>query len=119
MAYEELPFVDSLEMNNVVENSELRFDITTFEGFAQLSDWHPYRAPALENLAVVSETPTLMASGGLDPVTPISNAKGALKYLKNGYELTFLDESHRLLFNPCFFQITGKIFLMTLTANQV
>ena len=46
-----------------------------------------------------------MASGGLEHVTPISNATEALKHLKNGYELIFSDEGHSL-YNPCFFQIT-------------
>ena len=45
-----------------------------------------------------------MASGGLDHVTPVSDATGALKHLKNGYKLKFSDEGHNL-FNPCFFKI--------------
>ena len=105
MAYEELPFIDSLELINVQEKSELGFDIMTFEGFNSLSDWHPFRAEVLENQPVISDIPTLMVSGSLDPVNPISNSIEALRYLKNGYGVVFPDESHELA-NPCFLQIT-------------
>ena len=105
MAYEELPFLDSLEINNVLGKSELEFDITTFEGFTSLSDWHPYRAPALENHPVISTIPTLLVSGGLDPVTPPRYAGKALKHLEKSYRVIFSDESHEL-FTPCFFEIT-------------
>ncbi|NHF60366.1 alpha/beta hydrolase [Flavobacteriaceae bacterium TP-CH-4] len=104
MAYEELPFIDSLKINNARSKSELGFDIMTFEGFNSLSDWHPFRAEVLENQPVISEIPTLMASGSLDPVTPISNANEALRYLKNGHGVIFPDESHDLA-NPCFLEI--------------
>ena len=107
MAYEELPFIDSLEIISAQEKSELGFDILTFEGFNSLSDWHPFRAPVLENQPVISEIPTLMVSGGLDPVTPIRTANQALKHLKNGYGVLFPDESHDLA-NPCFLQITEE-----------
>lgn len=70
MAYEELPFLDSIETNKFLEKSELGFDILSFEGFKSLSDWHPYRAPDLENHPVTSTTPTLFVSGALDPITP-------------------------------------------------
>ncbi len=104
MAYEELPFIDSLKIINAHGKSELRFDITTFEGFNSLSDWHPFRASVLENQPVISDVPTLMVSGNLDPVTPISNSIEALKHLKNGYGVVFPDESHDLA-NPCFLKI--------------
>ncbi|MBM1104931.1 alpha/beta hydrolase [Aurantibacter crassamenti] len=104
MAYEELPFIDSLKVVKYMEESKLEFDITSFEGFTSLSNLHPFRASSLENQPVVSEIPTLLISGGLDPVTPPSNAKRALKHLKNGYEVIFFDESHEM-FNPCFLEI--------------
>lgn len=104
MAYEELPFIDSLKLISAQRKSELGFDITTFEGFNSLSNWHSFRAPVLENQPVISDIPTLMVSGSLDPVTPISNSIEALRYLKNGYGVVFPDESHDLT-NPCFLQI--------------
>jgi pimeloyl-ACP methyl ester carboxylesterase len=105
MAYEELPFIDSLKIISAQRKSELGFDITTFEGFNSLSNWHSFRAPIHENQPVISDIPTLMASGSLDPVTPISNSIEALRYLKNGYGVVFPDESHDMA-NPCFLQIT-------------
>mgnify|MGYP003638764192 FL=1 len=105
MAYEELPFMDSVEIINTQKKSELGFDIMTFEGLNSLSDWHAFRAEAHENQPVISDIPTLMVSGGLDPITPKRNSVEALKYLKNGYGVDFPDESHDLA-NPCFLQIT-------------
>lgn len=104
MAYEELPFIDSLEIINAQKKSEMGFDIMTFEGLNSLSDWHAFRAEGYENQPVISDIPTLMVSGGLDPITPISNSIEALRYLKNGYRVLFSDESHDLT-NPCFIQI--------------
>ena len=103
-AYEELPFFDKSSMYNILEKSHIGFDVTNFEGVSSLSEWHPYRASAIENQPVVSEIPTLMVSGILDPVTPPINASEALKHLKNGYEVIFQDESHDVA-NSCFFKI--------------
>jgi pimeloyl-ACP methyl ester carboxylesterase len=107
MIYEELPFYDELAMVESLKRSEILVSLSLSSDFGVelLNNWHSYRASELENQAVVSEIPTLMASGGLDHVTPISNATEALKHLKNGYELIFSDEGHSL-YNPCFFQIT-------------
>ncbi len=104
-AYEELPFYNEADMVKALKQFEIGFEpASVISGIKSLSDWHSYRATDFENQAVTSEIPTLMVSGGLDHVTPPSNAKEALKHLKNGYEMLFLDEAHNLL-NPCFFQI--------------
>lgn len=107
MAYEELPFYDELAMVESIKRSEIALNLSMYSdlGIESLNNWHSFRALDFENQAVVSEIPTLMVSGGLDHVTPISNAKEAIKHLKNGYELIFSDEGHNL-FNSCFFQIT-------------
>jgi hypothetical protein len=109
--YEELPFYDELAMVESLKQSQLAINLTLTSdlGLDLLNNWHSHRASDLENQTVVSEIPTLLARCGLDHVTPISNAKEALKQLKNGYELIFSDEGHSI-FNPCFFQIT-KDFL--------
>jgi len=104
-AFEELPFYDAVALNNSLKQLETGFELTYItSGVKALSDWHSFRATDFENQGVVSEIPTLMASGGLDHATPPSNAKEALKHLKNGYELIFSDEAHDL-FNTCFFQV--------------
>lgn len=111
MTYEEFPFYDEIALVESLKRSEALFNLplSTNSGMELMNDWHAHRASELENQPVVSEIPTLMASGALDHITPSSNAVGALKHLKNGYELIFPDESHNL-FNPCFFQITEDFF---------
>lgn len=106
MAYEELPFNDLEAMDRTLNNSEIEFAYAPdSSGIKLLTNWHPFRATNVENQPVVSEIPTLMSSAGLDHVTPISNAKGAITHLKNGYEIIFLDEAHNSLYNACFFEI--------------
>ena len=106
ITYEELPFYDELAMIESLKQSEIAVNMLQYAdiGIEILNDWHPYRASEIENQPVVSDIPTLMVSGGLDHVTPVSNTTEALKNLKNGYEVIFPDEGHNL-FNPCFFQI--------------
>lgn len=111
MAYEEFPFNDAAAIEKAMKQSVLiEFESASFSLSTELLDnWHPHRATSFEDLPVVSEIPTLMASGGLDPITPVSNAAVALEHLKNGYGIVFPDESHDL-FNPCFFQIAEEFF---------
>jgi len=106
ITYEELPFYDEFAMIESLKQSEIAFNMLQYAdmGIEILNDWHPYRASEIENQAVVSEIPTLMVSGGLDHVTPVSNTTEALKHLKHGNEVIFPDDGHSL-FNPCFFQI--------------
>lgn len=107
-AYEELPFFDESDLDKAIEQSEFESAFSFYNlGVKLLSDWHSYRATNIENQPVVSKIPTLMLSGSLDQVTPPSNATRALKYLTNGYEVIFLDESHNFL-NPCLFEITEE-----------
>lgn len=111
MAYEEFPFYDATAMEKATKQSILiEFESASFSLSNELLDnWHTYRATIFEDLPVVSEIPTLMASGSLDPVTPVSNATVALEHLKNGYGIVFPDEGHNIL-NPCFFQIAKDFF---------
>lgn len=107
-AYEELPFYDESDLDMAIEQSEFGSAFTFYNSAVKLlTDWHSYRATSIENRPVVSKIPTLMVSGGLDQVTPPSNAIEALKYLTNGYEVIFPDESHHF-FNPCLFKITEE-----------
>ncbi len=106
LAYEELPFYNAIDTETAIKQSEIGYVYDSFTlGAKLLANWHPHRASDTENQAVISEIPTLMVSGGLDPATPPSHASGALKNLKNGFEVVFQDASHNF-FNPCFFQIT-------------
>ncbi len=106
-AYEELPFISENNLKKTLRNSETGFNLAVLgTGVELLSEWHPFRASDIENQAVISEIPTLLASGNLDPVTPVHYATETLKHLKNGYHLIFANDSHDLS-NPCFFDTTS------------
>jgi len=106
-AYEEIPFYDAAAMEKATMKSRIiEFLPVTFDlNYKSLANWHSLRADSFENQPVVSEIPSLLVSGSLDPVTPPSYAQEALKHLKNGYGIIFPDESHDFV-NPCFLQIT-------------
>lgn len=105
MANEELPFVNLATLDKVARQSQIGYGFApNSSNIKLLNNWHSSKAKIIEDQPVISDIPTLMASGSLDPVTPPNNAKRALKHLKNGYEIIFSDESHDL-FNPCFLQI--------------
>jgi pimeloyl-ACP methyl ester carboxylesterase len=109
-AYEELPFTHEDNLKKTLRNSETGFNMAVLgTGVELLSEWHPFRASDIENQAVISEIPTLLASGNLDPVTPVQYATETLKHLKNGYHLIFANDSHDLS-NPCFFETTSYFF---------
>ncbi|WP_339707657.1 alpha/beta fold hydrolase [uncultured Kriegella sp.] len=104
-AYEEFPFYNAQDTEKAILQSKIGYAHTAHNLLAKLlADWHPFRATDIENQAVVSDIPTLMVSGRLDPATPVSNAAGAVKNFINGYEVIFQDESHHF-YNSCFFQI--------------
>ncbi len=108
---EQLPFYDELAMAESIQQSEIfgNLAISSTPEVEILKYWHTYDDSELEKRIIISEIPTLLISGGLDHVTPISNVTETLKHLKNGYVLIFSDEGHNL-FNPCFFQITEDFF---------
>lgn len=107
--YDKLPFYNEAKMTESLQQSEILASLATSSSLdiELLKHWHLPNIPTLKTQAVVSEIPTLLLSGGLDPVTPISHATETLKHLKNGYEVIFLDEGHSQL-NPCFYQITEE-----------
>ena len=105
MVYEELPFYNAAAMKESLKHSKIiGFDPSL--SIESVANWHSFRSSDLENQPVVSEIPTLLVSGGLDHATPASNAKEALRHLKNGYEIIFHDDGHNL-FNSCFFEIAA------------
>jgi len=108
-AYEEIPFNGDTEFKaNLNSNREIPLAPAFFSSDAKiLEQWHRFRAPAIENKAVVSSIPTLIANGDLDPVTPSSNAALAAQSLSNSYFINFKWESHNL-FSPCFFDICSS-----------
>jgi pimeloyl-ACP methyl ester carboxylesterase len=67
------------------------------------ADWNVPLLPDAEvNLPVRSDVPTLLLSGGFDPVTPESYARIVAGNLSNAYEVTFPWGAHGQLFdNAC------------------
>lgn len=106
-AYEVLPLYNESDFEMAINQSEFGYARAFYELDIKLrADWHSYRASTTEFQPVVSDIPTLLLSGELDPVAPPGNATEALKYLRNGYEVIFSNESHGLLSNPCFTKMT-------------
>lgn len=103
-AYDELPFNGDDEfLKDLKNNPEFNTAPAYFNSDAKLlSQWHSYRAEAYENDPVVSDIPTFIANGRLDPITPSSNAKQAAKSLSNAYFVEFEMDGHSF-FNECFF----------------
>ncbi|MDT0686180.1 alpha/beta hydrolase [Autumnicola psychrophila] len=105
-AYEELPFYDKENLDMAIQQSEFGFGLDYYNAVIKImTDWHSYRASDIEKQPVISDVPTLLISGSLDPVTPPKNAIEASKKLKNSYEVTFKNESHSF-FNTCLLKIT-------------
>ena len=110
-AYEELPFNDEASLQiDLTKNPELKTAPAFFGSDPKLlADWHPFRAEPIENEAVVSNIPTLLINGSLDPITPPANAVKAAESLSDSYYIEFENEGHGF-FGPCFFEIS-KAFL--------
>ncbi len=106
MTYEELPFNNSdAYAKDLQANPEFNTGPAFFNSDTRLMEnWHSSRATAREDDAVVSDIPTLVMNGYLDPITPSSNARQMIESLENSYFFEFQNEGHSF-FNPCFFQI--------------
>ena len=106
-AYDELPFNDDQSLqSDLAANPEIP-EVPAFFGSDPklLQDWHPYRAEPYENAKVISDIPTLVFNGGLDPITPPINAEKAAGHLSKSYYMLFKNEGHSF-FSPCFFEIS-------------
>lgn len=110
-AYEELPFNGYQSFrNDHLKNPEFPDAPAFFNSIFKKQDtWHEYRASDIENQAVVSDIPTLLVNGQLDPITPPSNAKQAVKSLENGHYAEFKEEGHNF-FNACFMKVSLEFF---------
>lgn len=59
-------------------------------------DFHKHRATEREREPVKNDTPTLIRSGQLDPVTPPEYGDEILQTLLNGHHIVFPDASHNI-----------------------
>ena len=70
--------------------------------FAVCEVWPSGRAPAIEQLPVTSDVPTLILSGSYDLQTPVSWNKSAFVTLPNGYFVEFPMSGHGvILYSEC------------------
>lgn len=97
-AYEELPFNGKKEYEkSLANNPEFYPGLAFFNSDVEiLPQWHTSRAPAMENLPVKSNIPTLILVGQLDPITPVSYSKITQQSLQNCQVAVFPGMSHNL-----------------------
>ncbi len=104
--YEESPFIDYdkaiLEAESLRE--ELRESAVALLEFnrAQCDRWPVPAADGIEGEAVITDVPTLILHGALDPVLPVENIEQQLQYFSAvDYEI-FPDISHSIVgIHPC------------------
>ncbi|MEM6430678.1 MAG: alpha/beta hydrolase [Deinococcota bacterium] len=73
--------------------------------------WHSEFASEFENMPVVSDIPTLILAGSLDPITPPAWGKRASKTLENSTFIEFPGMGHGLIdLNPCVDQLVAQFF---------
>lgn len=99
---EEIPFdtPESIAAAHAGVREELVTAVGTINGeiFAELCDlWPVAPRPSLERQPVVSDVPTLVLTGGLDPAVPPSAADTLLDGLANGQSLHFPPFGHGVL----------------------
>lgn len=107
-AYDEVGFSGDSQMRaNLRANAEMMPGPAFFMSDpAILEKWHPHRAPAYVNEAVVSDIPSFVANGAFDPITPPVNALEAVKSLKNSFYVEFPWEGHSV-FGDCYFRMVS------------
>lgn len=103
---EQAPFVDEARRVASYTGSPLLVgqDLTPFLA-EECAIWDVARAPESVTQAVVSDIPTLLTSGGHDPVTPPAYAEAAARGLSRHYAYTFPAMGHGTVWgnwhDPC------------------
>ena len=62
---------------------------------------------------LVSDIPTLLLSGELDPVTPPSNAEGAIQTLTNAKHIVVSGTAHNTIQQPCIYNLVRDFVVTT------
>ena len=108
-AFDEISFNNGDDMRKDLEaNPKLKPGPAFFMTDPDIvAGWHQNRAPAYVNEPVVSEIPTFLANGNMDPITPPANAREALKTLKNGYYAEFPSDGHSV-FSACYLGLVQR-----------
>jgi pimeloyl-ACP methyl ester carboxylesterase len=81
-------------------------DLNVFRGAAEIVElcrmWNVQTLPEDAQATVNSDIPTLVLSGGFDPIAPVENNEQAVSGFTNRTEVTFPARGHgQLLNNPC------------------
>ncbi len=80
----------ALDATDMLPDALFGWALDTVEGeFATCETWAVTPSDPIEATRVQSDVPTLLISGGLDPVTPPSYADSALQGLPNGRHIVF------------------------------
>ncbi len=92
---EEAPFNDPAAIAAAMEADPILEHFALPEGPPEdCATWVVPPAAAIENLAVASAVPTLLTSGGYDPVTPLAFSETAAAQLSNHYLFEFPMMAH-------------------------
>jgi pimeloyl-ACP methyl ester carboxylesterase len=94
-------------------NRRLRaaFTSSTLNELAVCKTWNARKAASIENEAVQSDVPTLVFSGGFDPITPPAYGQLAASTLSKGYFYEFPEASHGVLYADYCPQTIAMAFL--------
>jgi pimeloyl-ACP methyl ester carboxylesterase len=96
---EDAPRISAAEAQNVF--STLRAPALAERNLAACAGWPHPPLPADFNAPLVSDTPVLMLSGGLDPVTPPANAKKVAETLSNSRQVIAAGYGHIVSPHAC------------------
>ena len=91
---EEVPFNDDAAIEAAHEEDPLLAHYAVSHPREDCAAWDVPALAAIENEAVVSDIPTLLTSGGYDPVTPSAWSEAAAAGLANAYRYDFPAMGH-------------------------
>ena len=98
---EEAPFNDDARIAAALEADPLLTHYDRSGGFREdCALWAVPALPEIENAPVVSGIPTLLTTGGYDPVTPAAYAAATAEHLTSRYVHTFPGQGHGAVWTP-------------------
>ncbi|HEX7718981.1 MAG TPA: alpha/beta hydrolase, partial [Woeseiaceae bacterium] len=110
--YEHIPYATA---EALAEDRALHPRLVAFQEFtdeqAICAAWHPVRAGPVEQQAVTSDIPTLVAAGEFDPITPPSYARLAAESLRSATLFEVRGASHGVIVQSDCAQRIMQVFL--------
>ncbi|MEZ3162043.1 alpha/beta fold hydrolase [Microbacterium sp. BWT-B31] len=102
---EEVPFTDETRLSEELAADPLLEHLSVTDRRDECELWQVPAAGEGENARVSSSIPTLLMSGGYDPITPASWADAAAATLENHYSFVFPTQGHGSVwanwYDPC------------------